>query len=61
MKVDLVRAESSRDPALVDRLLGVYEGKYPDEIARWRDRMREGVADGSRVLILYRPGGSART
>ncbi len=55
------RATASRDPALVDRLLAVYERKYPAEIARWRDEMRQGVADGSRVLIRYRPEGSART
>jgi hypothetical protein len=55
------RAETSRDAGLVDRLLGVYERKYPDEIGAWRERMRAGVADGSRVVIVYRPDGSART
>jgi len=49
------RAEIVTDDALLDRLLALYETKYPDEIARWRDRMREGYANGSRVLIRYRP------
>ncbi len=49
------RGEVSRDPALLDRLLAVYETKYPDEIGRWRDRMRREFEAGERVLILYRP------
>jgi hypothetical protein len=49
------RAEIVKDDALLDRLLALYETKYPDEIARWRDRMRQGYADGTRVLIRYRP------
>ena len=49
------RAAIVTDDALLDRLLALYETKYPDEIARWRDRMREGYADGSRVLIRYHP------
>jgi len=44
-----------KDDALLDRLLALYEKKYPDEIANWRDRMRKGYQDGSRVLIKYRP------
>jgi len=48
-------AERVRDAALVERLLAVYERKYPAEIGRWRDRMRKGNADGSRTLIRYRP------
>jgi hypothetical protein len=49
------RAEIVKDDALLDRLLALYETKYPDEIGRWRDRMREGHADGTRVLIRYHP------
>ena len=49
------RAERRKDDALLDRLLAIYEKKYPDEIAKWRDRMRNGHADGSRVLIRYTP------
>lgn len=49
------RVEKASDPALLDRLLATYEKKYPDEIASWRDRMRQGYADGSRTLLRYRP------
>jgi len=48
-------AERLRDPELVERLLAVYDRKYPAEIGKWRDRMRKGNADGTRVLIRYRP------
>ena len=50
-----VRASAVRDEALLDRLLAIFEEKYPDEIEKWRDRMRRGYADGSRVLIRYVP------
>lgn len=48
-----------KDDALLERLLALYEKKYPDEIANWRDRMRSGYHDGSRVMIRYEPAGSA--
>jgi hypothetical protein len=51
------RATAVRDDALLDHLLVAYERKYPDEIESWRDRMRSGHADGSRVLIRYEPLG----
>jgi hypothetical protein len=57
----LARAEVSRDKALGERVLAVYARKYPDEIDTWRERMRQGLADGSRRLIRYRPSDSART
>ena len=47
------RARVSKDAALLDRLISVYEKKYPDEIGRWRDRFRAGLVSGERVLILY--------
>ena len=49
------RADFVEDAAVLDRLLAQYEKKYPAEIGKWRDRMRTGFADGSRVLIRYRP------
>ena len=49
------RAERLKDDATADRLLAIYERKYPAEIAKWRDRMRSGYADGSRILIRYTP------
>jgi len=48
-------AEFVDDDSTLDRLLEQYESKYPAEIAKWRGPMRTGVADGSRVLIRYRP------
>lgn len=47
------RVERSRDGTLLDRLLALYETKYPREIGDWRDRMRDGFADGSRLLLRY--------
>lgn len=51
------RAERSRDEALLERLLALYDEKYPEEIGRWRDRMRQGFHDGSRLLVRYVPRG----
>ena len=48
-------AERVEDAALLERLLEAYEAKYPDEIEQWRERMRSGYADGSRILVRYRP------
>jgi len=50
-----VRAAIAKDAQLLDRLLAPFERKYPKEIGSWRDRMRQGFADGSRVLIRYTP------
>ena len=50
-KAEIVKGED----ALIDRLLAQYDEKYPDEIASWRDKMRKGYFDGSRVLIRYTP------
>ena len=49
------RVVRSRDAGLNDRLLEVYETKYPAEIAQWRDKMRKGIASGERVLLVYTP------
>ena len=49
------RAEKLWDADLLERLLAEYDRKYPDSIDRWRDRMRSGNADRSRVLIRYVP------
>ncbi len=49
------RAEAVRDRKLLDGLLALYETKYPEEIADWRVRMRDGYESGDRVLIRYRP------
>jgi hypothetical protein len=49
------RAERLWDPALLEALLERYGTKYPEEIGSWRDRMRRGNADRSRVLMRYTP------
>lgn len=41
--------------ALLDRLLALYEKKYPREIANWRDDMRDGYESGKRLLLRYTP------
>lgn len=55
------QASASRDPDLLEALLAAYERKYPAEIGRWRDKMRAGSRDGSRVMIRYRPLEPRRT
>jgi len=49
------RAEVANEAGLIDALLEQYDDKYPTEIATWRDKMKNGIADGSRLLIRYRP------
>ena len=51
------RAAIAKEASLLERLIGIYERKYPAEIGDWRDRFRQGLADGSRVLIRYTPLG----
>jgi hypothetical protein len=51
------RAERVTDPTTLDRLLAVYEDKYPEEVADWIDVMREGNADGSRIVLRYTAAG----
>jgi len=49
------RADLVSEVRVLDQLLALYEEKYPSEIGKWRDPMRQGFADGSRVLVRYRP------
>ena len=49
------RVAESKDAALLDRLMEVYEKKYASEFPSWRDRMRSGHASGERVLLRYAP------
>jgi len=49
------RASFVKDDALIDRLLDVYDRKYPGEIDAWRGRMRDGYFSGSRAVIRYTP------
>lgn len=49
------RATRVEDPAVLERLIASYEKKYPAEIARWRDKFRDGYASGERWLLRYEP------
>jgi hypothetical protein len=44
-----------RDDALLEKLLEIYDRKYPNEISRWRKRMRDEYLAGTRVIIRYTP------
>jgi hypothetical protein len=44
-----------RDPAVYERLFTTYAKKYPDGWPQYESRFREGLKDGSRVLIRYAP------
>jgi hypothetical protein len=44
-----------RDPAIYDRLFTTYAKKYPDRWPGYEARFRDGLKDGSRVLIRYEP------
>ncbi len=47
------RVSRSQDRALFDRMLALYEKKYPNEIGNWRDRFVQGFASGERWLLRY--------
>ncbi len=54
----VARAARVQGESAIDDLLALYEKKYPAEIGKWRESMRAGQRDGSRVLIRYEPEGS---
>jgi hypothetical protein len=56
----VARAEQVKEEQVLEQLLAAYEKKYPKEIERWRDRMRSGYHDGSRILIRYVPEASTQ-
>jgi len=43
------------DPAAQAKALAAFGTKYPDEWDKWGPRFKDGLADGSRVLIRYTP------
>ncbi|HEY8153993.1 MAG TPA: hypothetical protein VII72_07690 [Myxococcota bacterium] len=53
------RTEVVRSAQMIERLLSIYDKKYPAEIKNWRGPMRAGLADGSRLMLRYVP--DART
>jgi hypothetical protein len=54
----LASAAFEKDAAARERALGAFGRKYPDEWDKWGPRFRDGLADGSRVLIRYAPTGT---
>ena len=48
-------ARLDTDRAVFDRLLAAYAVKYPDEWAKWKPRFESSYADGTRVVIRYKP------
>ena len=53
----LARARFDEDDSVIEAAFAAFGGKYPDEWDKWEPRFRKGLADGSRVLIRYRPSG----
>ncbi len=47
-----------RDPAAYERLYATFAKKYPDGWPRYEAKFREGLQDGSRVLMRYAPVGT---
>ncbi len=47
-----------RDPAAYQRLFASFAKKYPDGWPKYEARFREGLKDGSRVLMRYEPIGT---
>ncbi len=52
------RAAFEKDSAARERALEAFGKKYPAEWGKWGPRFRDGLADGSRVLIRYAPAGA---
>jgi hypothetical protein len=49
------RAGFVKDPLEHVRILALFGDKYPDEWGTWGPRFKGGLADGSRVMLRYRP------
>ena len=47
------RVETDNDPALLDRLMGVYKTKYPAEFSDWEAKQRSGFHSGERIILRY--------
>jgi len=54
----LAKARLDADESVIGAALAAFGAKYPDEWGKWEPRFRKGLADGSRVLIRYRPSGA---
>jgi len=51
----LARGSRDDDPKVRVRALALFGSKYAAEWGKWGPRFRKGLADGSRVLLRYRP------
>jgi hypothetical protein len=49
------------DPKVLDRMYEAYARKYPDRWPGYEQRFREGMKDGSRVLVKYVPASALIT
>jgi hypothetical protein len=54
----VAKARFDAEPSVIEAALAAFGAKYPDEWGKWEPRFRKGLADGSRVLIRYRPSGA---
>jgi hypothetical protein len=54
----LAKARFDAEESAIETALAAFGAKYPDEWDKWEPRFRKGLADGSRVLIRYRPSGA---
>jgi len=54
----LVKARFDAGDSVIEAALAAFGAKYSDEWGKWEPRFRKGLADGSRVLIRYRPSGA---
>ncbi len=48
----------SKDAPEVERALNAFGAKYPDDWENYGPRFRNGMKDGSRVMLRYRPPGA---
>jgi hypothetical protein len=58
-KAPTFRAKASidEDPAVFERLMTAFAERYADGWGKWKPRFEKGYADGSRLLVRYRPIG----
>jgi hypothetical protein len=54
----LAEASFEADAEAIESALAAFGDKYTREWGKWEPRFRKGLADGSRVLIRYRPSGA---
>jgi hypothetical protein len=55
----LATARFDAKDSAIETALAAFGAKYSEEWSKWEPRFRKGLADGSRVLVRYRPSGVA--